>query len=42
VVDWTSVVGYTDNAAHNNTDFIPWFLQQMKAHDTKAGKRYLD
>jgi hypothetical protein len=40
--DWTSSVGYSDNAAHNNMDFIPWFLQQMAAHDKKAGKRYLD
>jgi hypothetical protein len=40
--DWTSAVGYTDNAAHNNEDFLPWFLKSMKAHDTKAGKRYLD
>lgn len=42
VPDWTSEVGYTDNAAHNNTDWIPWFLTQMQAHDKAAGKRYLD
>ncbi|KAF9053082.1 glycoside hydrolase family 44-domain-containing protein [Panaeolus papilionaceus] len=39
---WTSSVGYTDNAAHNNIDFLPWFLSEMKKHDNKAGKRYLD
>ncbi|KAF7977906.1 hypothetical protein HWV62_2470 [Athelia sp. TMB] len=39
---WTSEVGYTDNAAHNNTDFLPWFLQQLAAHDKAAGKRFLD
>ncbi|KAJ8077241.1 hypothetical protein PM082_001669 [Marasmius tenuissimus] len=39
---WTSTIGYTDNAAHNNTDFLPWFLAQMASHDKTAGKRYLD
>jgi hypothetical protein len=39
---WTSSIGYTDNTAHNNMDFLPWFLQQMAAHDKKAGQRYLD
>ena len=40
--DWTSIIGFTDNAAHNNTDFIPWFLQQMAAHDKATGSRLLD
>ncbi|KAL0576292.1 hypothetical protein V5O48_005701 [Marasmius crinis-equi] len=39
---WTSTIGYTDNAAHNNTDFLPWFLAQMASHDKTAGKRFLD
>ncbi|KIM28564.1 glycoside hydrolase family 44 protein [Serendipita vermifera MAFF 305830] len=39
---WTSAVGYTDNAAHGNVDFLPWFLAQMKAASTTAGKRLLD
>ncbi|KIJ28440.1 glycoside hydrolase family 44 protein [Sphaerobolus stellatus SS14] len=39
---WTSEIGYTDNAAHNNTDWIPWFLTQMKSAEKKAGKRLLD
>ncbi|CAK5284891.1 unnamed protein product [Mycena citricolor] len=39
---WTSSIGYTDNAAHNNTDFIPWFLQQMAAAEKTHGKRLLD
>ncbi|KAJ6616303.1 glycoside hydrolase family 44-domain-containing protein [Mycena sp. CBHHK59/15] len=39
---WTSEVGYSDNAAHNNIDFLPWFLAQMKLQETKAGKRLLD
>jgi hypothetical protein len=41
-LDWTSSIGYTDNAAHNNVDFLPWFLAQMKAHDQSTGKRLLD
>ena len=40
--DWTSGIGYTDNAAHNNTDFLPWFLQEMRKHDKKTGRRLLD
>ncbi|KAG8841405.1 hypothetical protein FRB96_007780, partial [Tulasnella sp. 330] len=39
---WTSVIGYTDNAAHNNIDWLPWFLGQMNTASTKAGKRLLD
>ncbi|RPD78129.1 hypothetical protein L226DRAFT_457148 [Lentinus tigrinus ALCF2SS1-7] len=39
---WTSSIGYTDNTAHNNQDFLPWFLTQMQAASTKAGKRLLD
>ncbi|KAL0951928.1 hypothetical protein HGRIS_008582 [Hohenbuehelia grisea] len=39
---WTSAVGYTDNAAHYNIDFIPWFLAEMKKQSDKVGKRLLD
>ncbi|KAG8917515.1 hypothetical protein FRC01_002399 [Tulasnella sp. 417] len=39
---WTSAIGLTDNAAHWNMDFLPWFLQQMKAKETAIGKRLLD
>ncbi|CCA75148.1 hypothetical protein PIIN_09132 [Serendipita indica DSM 11827] len=39
---WTSAVGYSDNAAHWNIDFLPWFLSQMKTASTTAGKRLLD
>lgn len=39
---WTSAIGYTDNAAHGNVDFLPWFLAQMKSASTTAGKRLLD
>ncbi|KAG6850170.1 hypothetical protein H0H93_016850, partial [Arthromyces matolae] len=40
--DWTSQVGYSDNAAHWNIDFLPWFLAQMKAYETANGTRLLD
>ncbi|EJD41439.1 hypothetical protein AURDEDRAFT_186585 [Auricularia subglabra TFB-10046 SS5] len=39
---WTSAIGWDDTAAHNNIDFLPWFLQQMKAAEQSAGKRLLD
>lgn len=39
---WTSSVGYTDNAAHGNVDFLPWFLQKMKDLELKNRKRFLD
>ncbi|KDR73568.1 hypothetical protein GALMADRAFT_72267 [Galerina marginata CBS 339.88] len=39
---WTSSIGYSDNAAHNNTDFLPWFLAQMSTHHLAKGKRLLD
>ena len=41
-VDWTSEIGYTDNAAHYNIDFLPWFLAQMKAQENSTGTRLLD
>ncbi|KAF7304371.1 Endoglucanase A [Mycena chlorophos] len=39
---WTSMVGFTDNAAHNNMDFLPWFLQEMAAEEKTSGQRLLD
>ncbi|KAI0028548.1 glycoside hydrolase family 44-domain-containing protein [Vararia minispora EC-137] len=39
---WTSEVGYTDNAAHNNQDFLPWFLSQMQRASNTTGERLLD
>lgn len=41
-VDWTSDIGYSDNAAHYNIDFIPWFLGQMQQQEKSSGKRLLD
>ncbi|KJA27031.1 glycoside hydrolase family 44 protein [Hypholoma sublateritium FD-334 SS-4] len=39
---WTSEIGYTDNAAHYNIDFLPWFLAQMKAQENSTGTRLID
>ncbi|KAG6825457.1 hypothetical protein H0H92_003646, partial [Tricholoma furcatifolium] len=39
---WTSAVGYSDNAAHYNIDFLPWFLAQMQAYEKANGTRLLD
>ncbi|KAG8923824.1 hypothetical protein FRC00_005814 [Tulasnella sp. 408] len=39
---WTSMAGPSNNAAHRNMDFLPWFIQQMKAKETSLGKRLLD
>ena len=36
------MIGWTDTTAHNNTDFLPWFLGEMKKAEKKAGKRILD
>ncbi|KAJ7876609.1 hypothetical protein B0H13DRAFT_2235986 [Mycena leptocephala] len=39
---WTSEVGYTDNAAHDNMDFLSWFLMKMAAAEKTHGQRILD
>ncbi|KAG6816419.1 hypothetical protein H0H87_006156 [Tephrocybe sp. NHM501043] len=39
---WTSAVGYTDNAAHDNIDFLPWFLSKLRDYEKTNGKRLLD
>ncbi|KAJ7480887.1 glycoside hydrolase family 44-domain-containing protein [Mycena latifolia] len=39
---WTSDIGYTDNAAHDNIDFLPWFLAKMAAAEKANGTRLLD
>jgi len=31
-----------DRARHEGEDFLPWFLKQMKAHETQTGERLLD
>jgi len=40
--DWTSTVGWDDTAAHDNIDFIPWFLGQMSEVEKTTGNRLLD
>lgn len=42
LIDWTSQVGRSDATAHNNTDFLPWFLAQMQAQEKSTGQRLLD
>ncbi|TCD68984.1 hypothetical protein EIP91_009206 [Steccherinum ochraceum] len=39
---WTSEVGQPDKDAHNGSDFLPWFLQQLAAHDHTTSQRLLD
>ncbi|KAJ7231376.1 glycoside hydrolase family 44-domain-containing protein [Mycena rebaudengoi] len=39
---WRSQVGYTETAAHDNIDFLPWFLAQMAAAEKTNGQRLLD
>jgi hypothetical protein len=39
---WNSAAGDADKAKHDNRDFLPWFLDQVRQHDEKAGVRTLD
>lgn len=39
---WNSQAGPDDKAAHGDVDFLPWFLQNVKAHDDATGQRTLD
>ncbi len=39
---WNSAAGEGDKLAHNNADFLPWFLQQVRLHDRRTGTRSLD
>ena len=39
---WDSAAGPADKAAHGDEDFLPWFLQQVAAHDAANGVRTLD
>ncbi len=39
---WNSAAGEGDKAAHNNADFLPWFLQQVYQHDRRTGTRSID
>ncbi|KAI0264118.1 glycoside hydrolase family 44-domain-containing protein [Gloeopeniophorella convolvens] len=39
---WTSEVGDPDKAAHNGSDFLPWFLSQVRAHDLAKHTKSID
>lgn len=39
---WNSMAGNADRRAHGNMDFLPWFLQEMAAHEAASGARLLD
>jgi hypothetical protein len=39
---WNSAAGAADKQQHGNTDFMPWFLDQVRAHDERTGIRTLD
>lgn len=39
---WNSMAGAADKRAHGNIDFLPWFLQQLAAHEAETGVRLLD
>ncbi|KAJ1557972.1 hypothetical protein HK096_004300, partial [Nowakowskiella sp. JEL0078] len=35
---WNSDSGSADKAAHNGTDFLPWFLKSLKSLESKTGR----
>lgn len=39
---WNSAAGTLDKLKHGNQEFLPWFLDQVRAHDEQYGKRTLD
>jgi len=39
---WNSAAGAADKAKHDNQDFLPWFLDEVRRHDQQAGVRTLD
>jgi hypothetical protein len=39
---WNSAAGEGDKAAHNDMDFLPWFLQQVRQYDRRRATRTLD
>lgn len=39
---WNSAAGAKDKAKHDNRDFLPWFLEQVRLNDEKTGVRTLD
>ena len=39
---WNSMLGDDDKVAHDNMDFLPWFLKQMAEYEQEKGQRLLD
>lgn len=39
---WNSAAGAADRANHDDQDFLPWFLGQLRQHDAQHGRRTLD
>jgi hypothetical protein len=39
---WNSAAGWEDKAKHGNQDFLPWFLDQVRAHDEQHGIQTID
>lgn len=39
---WESAAGKLDKALHKNQEFLPWFLDQVRANDQKTGWRSLN
>ncbi len=39
---WNSAAGEADKQQHGGTDFLPWFLDEIRAHDERTGTRTLD
>ncbi|MCB8983673.1 MAG: hypothetical protein H6659_07615 [Ardenticatenaceae bacterium] len=39
---WNSMAGDADKRAHDNADFLPWFLQEMAAYEANTGTRLLN
>ena len=39
---WNAAAGREDKLAHNNQDYLPWFLDQMYEYERKTGVRLLD
>jgi PKD repeat protein len=33
---------FPDRAAHGNMDYLPWLLDQLRAHEQQSGKRVID
>jgi hypothetical protein len=39
---WNSAAGEADKERHGGQDFLPWFLDEVRAHDQQAGVQTID